>query len=250
MRRFVSVLAVCVALAGIMACGGDDTAGDGSITVFAAASLTDAFADVADAFESANGGASVELSFAASSGLREQILDGAPADVFASADPPNMEELVRAGEVEAPEVFATNRLQIVVPAGNPAGVTGLADLARSELLVGLCAEEVPCGDLAREAFAAAGVSPAADTSEADVRALLTKVEAGELDAGLVYVTDVLSAGDQVEGIDVPADADVVSRYPIGTVTSSGSRELADAFVAFVLGEQGQAILEQHGFGAP
>lgn len=250
MRRFVSVLAVSVAFTGIVACGGDDTAGDRSITVFAAASLTDAFADVAEAFESANEGVSVELSFAASSALREQILGGAPADLFASADQSNMDELVRAGEVEAPAVFATNRLQIVVPAGNPAGVTGLRDFARSELLVGLCAEEVPCGDLAREALAAAGVTPAPDTNEADVRALVTKVEAAELDAGLVYVTDVVSAGDRVEGIEAPTGADVAAAYPIGTVTSSESREVADAFVAFVLGEQGQAILEQYGFGAP
>jgi molybdate transport system substrate-binding protein len=270
MRRLVAMVAMGAAMLALVACG-DDTAADdasataagdssaiagagpargGSITVFAAASLTDAFAEVAEAFEAANPGLSVELNFASSSALREQILEGAPADVFASANESNMAQLVDAGEVDTSEVFVTNSLQIVVPAGNPAGVTGLDDLADDELLIGLCAEEVPCGDFGRQALAAAGVTPAPDTNEPDVRALLTKVEAGELDAGLVYVSDVVSAGDGVEGIDLPDEFNVVATYPIGTVTSTGDADAATAFVEFVLSDEGQAILLEYGFGQP
>ena len=230
--------------------GGGGGAGEESIRVFAAASLTDAFGDIADTFEARNDGVTVELNFAGSSALRQQIVEGAPADVFASADEQNMAQLVDAGQVEDPAVFATNRLQIVVPADDPGGVRSLEDFADGALLIGLCAEEVPCGDLARRALAAAGVTPSIDTYEPDVRALLTKVEAGELDAGLVYATDVASAGDRVVGIDLPSEADLAARYPVAEVSSSGRGALADAFVRFVLGPDGQAILRDHGFGAP
>jgi molybdate transport system substrate-binding protein len=250
MRRVLAILSVgAVALAG---CGDDGSAstGAGSIRVFAAASLTDAFADVAAAFETANPGSSVALAFAGSSSLREQVLAGAPADVFASASESDMDRVVDAGEVETAEVFATNRLQIVVPAGNPAAISGLDDLADGDLLVGLCAEEVPCGDVSRRVLEAAGVTPSPDTEEPDARALLTKVAAGELDVGLVYVTDVASAGDRVEGIDVPADIDVVATYAIGALAGAGNPGLASAFVEFVRGDDGQAILADHGFGGP
>ena len=185
--------------------------------MFAAASLTDAFEEVGTAFEAANPGRTVEFNFAASSALREQILAGAPADVFASANTSNMDQVVEGGAAAEPETFVKNLLQIAVPAGNPAGVTGLADFANADLLIGLCAEEVPCGEFGREALANAGVTPSIDTNEPDVRSLLTKVEAGELDAGIVYVTDVLSAGDAVEGIDIPADDNVIATYPIAAL---------------------------------
>lgn len=255
MRRCLAVVSSVVALAAGAACGDDETPSDasavtGSIRVFAAASLTDALAEVADAFEAEHPGASVALSFAGSSSLREQILGGAPADVFASANEANMVQVIAAGEVEVSEVFATNRLQIVVPAGNPAGIVGLADFGDPDLLIGLCAESVPCGDLGRRVLEAAGITPVPDTNESDVRALLTKVEAGELDAALVYVTDVVAAGDRVAGIDLPAEIDVVAAYPIGTIVSSGNPATAQAFVDFVLSAAGQAILEDHGFGPP
>ncbi len=274
MRRFLAMLTFGAAMLALAACGDDTTADDtsataardssgvsttpagehpaleGSISVFAAASLTDAFADVADAFEAANPGVSVELSFAGSSALREQILEGAPADVFASANESNMDQVVDAGEVDTSVIFVTNSLRIVVPAGNPAGITGLDDFANGDLLIGLCAEEVPCGDFGRQALAAAGVTPAPDTNEPDVRALLTKVEAGELDAGLVYVTEVVSAGDGVEGIDLPEEFNIVASYPIGTVTSTDNADAATAFVDFVLSDEGQAILQEYGFGQP
>lgn len=259
MRRFLAVLSVAVAAGLLAGCGGEGSGDDavagagadvaGTVTVFAAASLTDAFTEVARAFEVANRGVSVELSFAGSSSLREQIREGAPADVFASANESNMAEVIASGEIASSQIFATNRLQIVVPAGNPAGITGLDDFAVDDLLIGLCAEEVPCGEFGRRVLDAAGVVPAPDTNEADVRSLLTKVEAGELDAGLVYVTDVVSGRD-VEGIDVPVEIDVVARYPIGTVTSSGNPAAAAAFVEFVLGDEGRSILDAFGFGRP
>jgi molybdate transport system substrate-binding protein len=223
----------------------------GSVTVFAAASLTDAFGEIADEFEAANPGVSVEPSFGASSSLREQILAGAPADVFASANLSNMDRVVEADAAAGdPRTFATNRLEIVVPAGNPADVTGLTDFGDDDLLVGLCAAEVPCGELAREALANSGVTPRLDTEEPDVRSLLTKVEAGELDAGLVYATDVLAAGDAVEGIEIPADDTVVAEYPIATLVEADGAAAADAFVAYVLSDAGQDILASHGFDSP
>jgi molybdate transport system substrate-binding protein len=250
-RRRLAVL-LCAALP-LAACGDTDGAAasdlDGSITVFAAASLTDAFGEIAAGFEAANPGVSVELNFGASSSLREQILAGAPADVFASANLPNMDQVVDGGEAAGdPEVFARNRLEIVVPAGNPADVTGLADFADDELLIGLCAEQVPCGEFGRQALANAGIgSPAIDTNEADVRSLLTKVESGDLDAGIVYRTDVLAAGDAIEGIEIPTEDNVVADYPIAALTASGNPDTADAFVAYVLADVGQDILESHGF---
>jgi len=223
---------------------------EGDITVFAAASLTDAFDEVGAAFEKDNPDVEVEFNYGPSSGLREQILQGAPADVFASANTSNMDQVVEGGAAKDPQNFVTNQLQIAVPAGNEAGVTGLADFAQANLLIGLCAEDVPCGEFGREALANAGVTPSIDTNEADVRSLLTKVESGDLDAGIVYITDVKAAGDKVEGIDIPADDNVTATYPIAALTDSKNAEVAQAFVDFVLSDEGQAILADHGFGSP
>jgi len=243
----------------VAACSDDDAGTDagsrgpleGEVLVFAAASLTDAFGEVEAAFEEANPEVEVVFSFAGSSSLREQILEGAPADVFASANGSNMTTVVEAGAVTGEAtVFARNLLRIAVPAGNPGGVTGLADFADPDLLIGLCAEGVPCGDFGREALANAGVVPEVDTNESDVRSLLTKIEADELDAGIVYVTDVLAAGDRVEGIEIPEDVNVVASYPIATLADAPNPGAAAAFVAFVLSADGQAILADYGFAAP
>ncbi|MGF1599203.1 MAG: molybdate ABC transporter substrate-binding protein [Acidimicrobiales bacterium] len=269
LERFGSMVVAVVVSVGAAGCGGDDGGGDdssdttiaasasgdgaveGPVVVFAAASLADAFAEVESAFEAANPGADVQLNTAGSSALREQLLEGAPADVFASANQSNMQQVVDAGEVDGePEVFVRNRLQIAVPASNPGDVAGLADFAQPDLLIGLCAEGVPCGDLARQALANAGVEPSIDTNEPDVRALLTKIEADELDAGIVYVTDVTAAGDLVEGIDIPEDANVVAAYPIAGLAEAPNPEGAEAFVAFVLSDEGQAILGAYGFSSP
>ena len=224
---------------------------EGELLVSAAASLTDAFAEVEAAFEAANPGVDVVLNLGSSSSLREQILEGAPADVFASANTSNMDQVAEAGEVEGEaEIFVLNELQIAVPAGNPAGVTGLDDFANEDLLIGLCAEEVPCGSFGREALEKAGVTPAIDTNEPDVRALLTKVEAGELDAGIVYVTDVLSTAGAVEGIDIPDEFNVVAAYPIAALVNAPNPDAAAAFVDFVLSDEGQAILVEFGFSSP
>ena len=224
---------------------------EGELLVSAAASLTDAFAEVEAAFEAANPEVDVVLNLGSSSSLREQILEGAPADVFASANTSNMDQVAEAGEVEGEaEIFVLNELQIAVPAGNPAGVTGLDDFANEDLLIGLCAEEVPCGSFGREALEKAGVTPAIDTNEPDVRALLTKVEAGELDAGIVYVTDVLSTAGAVEGVDIPEEFNVVAAYPIAALVNAPNPDAAAAFVDFVLSDEGQAILVEFGFSSP
>jgi molybdate transport system substrate-binding protein len=221
------------------------------LLVSAAASLTDSFEEIEAAFEEENPDVDVVLNLGASSALREQILEGAPADVFASANISNMDQVAAAGEVAgAAQIFVTNSLQIAVPEGNPAGVTGLEDFAGDELLLGLCVEDVPCGEFGREALASAGVTPAIDTNEPDVRSLLTKIEAGELDAGITYVTDVMSTGGTVEGVDIPEENNVVAEYPIAPLASAPNPDAATAFVEFVLSEEGQAILTTYGFSSP
>ncbi|HEU4894353.1 MAG TPA: molybdate ABC transporter substrate-binding protein [Acidimicrobiia bacterium] len=237
--------ALLVAL--LVACSGAE---DEALVVSAAASLQDAFTEIAATFEEQRPGIEVLLNFAGSSTLREQILEGSPADVFASANISNMDAVVEAGETDGqPTTFASNRLQIAVPAGNPAGVASLSDFADESLLIGLCAEGVPCGDFARESLALAGVQPAVDTNEPDVRALLTKVGEGELDAGITYVTDVVASGE-VEGIEIPDELNVVAEYPIATLTSGSNPDAAQAFVDLVLSETGQEILRDHGFASP
>ena len=231
----------------IMACGQNV---EGEILVSAAASLTDAFGEIETEFEAVNRGVDVVVNLGSSSSLREQIIEGAPADVFASANTSNMDQVVEAGEAEGGEIFVTNLLQIAVPAGNPAGIAGLEDFANEDLLIGLCAEDVPCGDFGRQALENAGVTPAIDTNEPDVRALLTKVEAGELDAGITYVTDVLSTDGAVEGIEIPDEFNVVAEYPIAALLNAPNPDAANAFVEFVLSDDGQAILASYGFQSP
>ncbi|MGI9822361.1 molybdate ABC transporter substrate-binding protein [Agromyces sp. Marseille-Q5079] len=220
------------------------------ITVLAAASLTEAFDDLATQFEQVNPSVSVTVSYGGSGALATQIIEGAPADVFASAAEPPMQQVVDAGLAENPEVFATNSLELVVPAGNPAGVTGLDDLANPDLRIALCDESVPCGAASAELLANAGVTAAPDTLESDVKAVLTKVSLGEVDAALVYRTDVEAGGDDVEGIEVDGAAAVVNRYPIAALTGSGAPEAAAAFVAFVTGDAGRETLDAYGFGTP
>jgi len=252
-RAAVWPVALTLVPALVVACGGGDLGGeDGADTVLvlAAASLTDAFTDLAAAFESANDGVTVELAFGGSSTLAAQIVEGAPAAVFASASSAEMEQVVEAGLADDPSTFATNRLEIVTTPGSRVTVSGLGDFAREELLVGLCAEAVPCGTLARRALDAAGVVPSIDTNEPDVRALLAKVAAGELDLGIVYHSDVVAAGDGVVGIEIPANHNVIATYPIVTLGAASDRVAARAFVDFVLSADGGEILQRHGFGAP
>jgi molybdate transport system substrate-binding protein len=255
--RLYLVPVAALALVGV-ACGDDDD-GDaeagagvaGDITVFAAASLTDAFTDVGAAFSEANPDATAAFSFDASSALVTQITEGAPADVFASADTANMDKLTGEGlNGTDPVIFATNLLAIIVPAGNPAGVASIEDLAGPDVTVVLCAEEVPCGNYANQILEAAGVDVTPASFEENVRGVVTKVTAGEADAGIVYVTDVTAAGDAAELIEIPEDVNVLAQYPIATVGASENQEVGEAFIDFLTGSDGQAILADYGFGPP
>jgi molybdate transport system substrate-binding protein len=248
-RRRWGALGVALALAA-GACGSGASAGT-TLTVFAAASLTDAFEAVATAFEDDHPGVSVRLSFAGSTSLREQLLAGAPADVFASASEATMVDVVEAGATEGEAVpFASNHLVLVTPAGNPAAVRSLADLARTDLLVGLCAPTVPCGELAGRLLGGAGVTAAPDTEEPDVRSLLTKVAAGDLDAALVYETDARAAGAKVSRVDVPGAERHTTDYLIAVLADRRASGTARAFVEHVRGPEGQEALAAEGFGAP
>lgn len=220
------------------------------VLVSAASSLGGAFSEIEAAFEDAHPGVDVVVNLAASSAIREQVLAGAPVDVVVTASTGTMQPLIDAGMVGDPSVFARNEMQIAVPSTNPGGVTGLGDFSREDLLIGLCSAGVPCGDLAREVLAAAGVVPAHDTDEPNVGALVTKLTAGELDAGLVYVTDVLSGGTDLEGIAIPPDVNRTTTYPIAASTDAPNVSGADAFVAFVLSDEGRGTLLEFGFVVP
>jgi molybdate transport system substrate-binding protein len=257
----VLALVLVLGLAGLVGCGDDGTeeasgstaaaaAGvEGEITVAAAASLTEAFTAVGEAFGEADPGAEVTFTFDSSSTVATQVEEGAPIDVVATADTATMGRLADGDLVDGePSAFAGNELVIVTRPGNPEGITGLADLADVGT-ISLCGEEVPCGAYAAEALGAAGVEvpESSVTRGQDVKATLTAVTEGDAAAGIVYATDAAAAGDAVEVVDVPDEVDVVAEYPIAVVADTDDADLAEAFVAFVLGEQGQAILVEHGF---
>jgi molybdate transport system substrate-binding protein len=228
----------------------DEDALSGSITVLAAASLTDVFDELAVQFEAEHPGVDVVLSYGGSSALAEPLVSGAPADLFASANESTMTTVVDAGLAVDPVVIATNVLELAVPAGNPGGVTGLSDLADPDLTIAMCDPSVPCGAAAERLLAQEDITASVDTLEEDVRAALTKVALGEVDAALVYRTDVLAGGGRVEGIELPEAASVVNRYPM-TLLSGGARpEVAQAFLDFVLGDVGRKALADAGFGLP
>lgn len=230
------------------ACGGSEPGA--SLVVFAAASLADAFGEMEAAFEADHAGIDLQVAPAGSSALREQILEGAPADVYASADVDNMAVVAAAGALAGEAVpMARNRMEIAVPRGNPAGVEGIADFARSDLLIGLCAATVPCGHYGREVLTEAGVRASVDTDEPNVRSLITKIESGELDAGLVYHSDVV-ATDSVEGIEIPDAWNVDALYQIGVLEGASDSGSARLFVDFVVSSEGRAVLARHGFLSP
>jgi len=229
------------------ACGGES--GE-MLLVSAAASLTDVFAVFEAGFENEHPGVDVVLNLGATSTLTRQLVEGAPADVFASADVAHMDVVEEAGlAVGEPSVFATNQLEIAVGEGNPTAVTGLAGLAEEERAVGLCTPTAPCGRLAREALASAGIDPSLDSEEPNVRALLYKIAGGELDVGIVYRSDV-AADPRVEGIAIPDEVNPVSPYAVVALAGSEHPELADEFVEYVLSPRGRDVLEGAGFGLP
>lgn len=225
---------------------GDDLTG--SLTISAAASLGSAFEEISAAFEAEHPNVEVRpISYDGSSTLANQIVEGAPVDVFASADEKNMAKVVDAGLAADPTLFASNTLVIVVPADNPAGISSLADLAAPGTTVVLCAPEVPCGAASQTLLGNAGVTVMPASAEQNVTAVLTKVAEGEADAGLVYATDALGDAD-VESIVPEGAADVVNHYPIVALKGAPDAAAAAAFVAFVAGDEGQAILRRLGFG--
>jgi molybdate transport system substrate-binding protein len=242
-RRWTPLLLAAGLLAAACGSGDDDT-----VLVLAASSLTYAFEEMEVAYERANPGLDVEVSFAGSSALRLQIDQGAPADVVAVANEEVMTALAGEGHVTIPIVFATNRLVIASPADGSESVTGPESLTDPDLLVGLCALQVPCGQYASDALVLAGIEPSVDTYESDVRSLTTKLAIGELDVGIVYETDAASRPDDIIVIAPLGGADVL--YPIAPLTDAPHAEEAAAFVEFVLSAEGQAIMSEAGFGTP
>lgn len=236
----------------VAACSDDDAGGaSGDITVFAAASLTDAFTEIGAAYEAENDRSSVTFNFASSSDLAAQIGEGTEADVYASADQANMDKVTDDDLAEGgAEVFATNSLAIIVESGNPQGIETLADLEDGDLVIVTCDPEVPIGAYSQEAFTKAGVTVEPDSFEEDVKAVANKVVLGEADAGVVYTTDVTAAGDDAEGVEIPEDVNVIAEYPIATLADAPNGEGGEAFRDFVLGDAGQEILAGYGFGSP
>lgn len=219
----------------------------GTVTVLAASSLTETFNQIAKDFQAAHPNAKVTVSYGGSSTLAQQINAGAPADVFASASPTNMNQVKISG---SSTVFVRNQLVIAVPAGNPKHITGLADLTNPAIKVALCAAAVPCGAAAQKALTAANVKITPVTQEQDVKAALSKVTLGEVDAALVYRTDAKAAGDKVEGIEFPESAQAINDYPIAVLQGAPNPTGAQAFVQFVLSDKELAVLTAAGFQQP
>lgn len=251
--RALALLLVTV----VVACGGaavpatKTAALSGSVTVFAGSSLTDALTKAGDELKTRYPATNFVFNFGSSSTLATQIANGAPADAFASADESNMQRIVDANLTDgAPSLFATNRLAIAVAPGNPKKVASLADLARPGLVVLLAAPTVPAGKYALDSLTKAGVKVTPASQELDVRSVLNKVALGEADAGIVYVTDVLSAGARVGSIAVPEEQQVVARYPVAVIKGAKNTELARAFLDYLLSDEGQRLLAGFGFSRP
>jgi molybdate transport system substrate-binding protein len=244
------VVALCSACGNSAPAASSPTAPSGTISVFAASSLSSAFTAIGKDFQRSHPGSTVKLSVGGSSTLVAQIQQGAIGDVFASADQPNMQKAVDAGLVAgSPSIFAHNRLAIVVGSGNPKHITGLSNLARSGLVVVLCAPVVPCGRYAAQVLQKAGVNVRAASLETDVKAVVSRVALGEADAGIAYVTDVKAGGASVQGVEIPLEQNVSADYPVAILKDSQNAPLAGAFIAYLLGA-GQQTLARYGFTGP
>ena len=250
--RRVAILTALALLAG--ACASRNPTGSleiQNLTVFAAASLTDGFTEAGDEFARSNTRVRFTFNFGSSSTLATQIINGAPADVFASADEANIQKVVDAKLTDgAATSFVGNRLQIAVAPGNPKKIGGLADLARPDVVLVLAAPTVPAGKYALDALTRANVTARPVSLEVDVRAVLNKVSLGEADAGIVYVTDVKSAADRVTGVNIPEQHQVLARYPIAVLRDSKNARLARGFVDYLLSPAGQSVLAEFGFSMP
>jgi molybdate transport system substrate-binding protein len=251
-RHRVVTWSLLVALAATLAaCGDDDTGsgGDGGrLQVLAASSLTDVLTELGDRFEADHDGVDVELSFGSSTDLAEQAADGAPGDVLATADETSMSVVEDAGVVADPVAFATNVLVIVTPPDNPAGITSLQDLVGATWV--RCADDVPCGRVALAVLDAAGVDAEPASLEEDVRSTLDKVTSGEADAGLVYASDAVAAGDAVEVIPIPGADDRLTTYFIAALDQAKDSDLAQEWIDLVTGPDGQQALTDSGFTLP
>jgi molybdate transport system substrate-binding protein len=251
-RRVLSLLAVAL----VAACGTNQQlpiehplAPSGTASVFAASSLTDSFKALGAAFQGAYPGTTLQFNFAGSPTLVTQIEQGAPAGGFASADTTNMDKLSTDGfTIGTAQVFAHNKLEIVVPAGNPKHIASLADLAKPGVIYITAAPTVPAGKYALQILASAGVKVTPKSLETDVKSVVSKIELGEADAGIVYVTDVKAAAGKVTGVPIPDSVNVIATYPIVAVKGSKNSSLANAFIAYVLSADGQAKLQSFGFG--
>ena len=262
MRRFAVIAAglAAVAVAGCSSSGSGGSSSSGSsspsaastgtITVFAAASLMGTFTQLGTQFDAAHPGDTVKFSFGPSSGLATQITSGAPADVFASAAPANMDAVVKAGDAANPQDFAKNTMEVATPPKNPGKVTSVNDLAKKSVKVALCQPQVPCGVVAAEVFKNAGIKVKPVTQQPDVKSVLAQVELGSVDAGMVYVTDVMAAGTKVKGVTIPASDNASTLYPIATISDSKHKSIAQSFVAYVLSPAGQKVLTAAGFQQP
>jgi molybdate transport system substrate-binding protein len=218
----------------------------GNLTVLAAASLSESFKELGAAFEAKHPGSKVTFSFDASSALATQANNGAPADLFASADQANMKKVSDAGNATAPKVFAHNKLAIIVAKGNPKKVKSLTDFAKVSFV--LCAPEVPCGKYGLEALSKAGVKAQPKSLETNVKGVVTKVTSGEADAGIGYVTDAKAAAS-ADGVDIPDAQNVIAEYPMAVLKQSANSNLAYAWLDFILGPEAQAVLAKYGFAA-
>lgn len=248
--RFRMIAAVAAAATLLTGCSATPPARP-QLTIYAAASLTTSFTELVDAFADAHPQIEVlPIVFDGSSTLAAQLVEGAAADVFASADLDTMARVRDAGLLAGqPAVFATNTLQIAVAPGNPLAISGLADLSDPRLDVVLCAPEVPCGAAAHTLLSAAGSAVVADSEEQNVTAVATKVRLGEADAGLVYATDIRNAQGELSGVTIPDADQAVNQYAIGVLRSGGT-QAAGQFIEWVLSSDGQSILAEHGFGLP
>ena len=261
-RSSLGLVLALVSVFGLGAACGDDekpkeaastsstTAGlSGNLTVLAAASLSESFKELGAAFEGKHPGSKVTFSFDASSALATQANNGAPADLFASADQNNMKKVTDAANATDPKVFAHNKLAIIVSKGNPKKITGLKDFGKSSVSFVLCAAEVPCGKYGAEALKKAGVTAKPKSYETNVKAVVTKVTGGEVDAGIGYVTDAKAAAASAEGIDIADEYNVVAEYPMAVLKQAPNSNLAYAFLDYLLGPEAQAVLAKYGFAA-
>jgi molybdate transport system substrate-binding protein len=260
-NRTVTLLLSLVAALALAGCGGSDASEGGSggssdketgtLNVLAAASLTETFTSLAKDFEADHPGVTVKLAFDSSATLAEQVTQGAPADVLATADEATMQTVVDAGGTEGdPQLFATNHLQMVVPKDNAANIQRFSDLEKPGVKYVVCVDTAPCGKLASKVLAATGTKAEPASEEVDVKAVLSKVELGEADAGLVYATDAVAGGDKVKPIDIPTSNENLNTYPIAALADAKKPGLAKEWVDLVTGSQGQQALADAGFGKP